>query len=171
MRPAPSLPDTSEVSELELVSQRELILQLKKAKEERQYTYQRLLDEILLNGDSVSEATLKRVFGPGSEDSVKSFNMEHTLLPIAKVLLKPESTPVPDDSPYAGEIALLKAELRVQAERVESLREHTRFLQERVEFLLGQIEIKDRRMDERESMLVKVIAERDQLRTRLEDQK
>lgn len=153
---------------MEYQSQRELILTLKEAKEERQYTIQRLLDEILLNGDSVSEATLKRVFRPGSEDDTKTFNAEHTLLPIAKVLLRPENTPTIEGSPHSGEIALLKAELRVQAERVESLRDRNEILEKRVDFMQHQIEIKDRRLDEREEVLRKVMAERDELRARLE---
>ncbi len=169
----PLTPSTFEPgeSDMEYQSQRELILQLKEAKEERQYTIQRMLDEILLNGDSVSEATLKRVFRPGSEDDTKTFNMEHTMLPIAKVLLRPENTPVPDGSPYAGEIVLLKAELRVQAERVESLRDRNEILERRVDFMQRQIEIKDRRLDEREDVLRKVIAERDELRKQLDDLK
>ena len=142
---------------MELQTQRELILQLKKAKDERQYTIQRLLEEILINGDSVSEASLKRVFKPGSEDESKTFNMEHTLLPIAKILLKPEEAPVPLDSPYASEIVLLKAELRVQAETVESLRSRNELLENRVTFLLEQIEKKDRRMDEKDEIIRKLM--------------
>lgn len=154
------------VSEVE--HQKDRILELKKAKEERQYTIQRLLDDILLNGDSISEATLKRVFRPGSEDDIRGFS-EHSLVAIEKVLLEPDKMPVPPDATYAGEIVLLKAELRVQAERVENLREHNHFLQDRVDFLTAQIEIKDRRMDEREAVLKKVMAERDALRKRVEE--
>lgn len=165
----PSTFEPLEVSEMELQNQRELILELKKAKEDRQYTIQRMLDEILLNGDSVSETTLKRVFRPGSEDDSKTFNTEHTILPIAKVLLKPEKVPVPEDSPHSSEIVLLKAELRVQAERVENLRDRNMILEKRVDFMQNQIEIKDRRLDEREAVLRKVMAERDALRARLEN--
>lgn len=166
--PEPSMLEP-EGSEMEYQNQKELIIQLKKAKEDRQYTIQRMLDEILLNGDSVSEATLKRVFKPGSEDEPKTFNMEHTLLPIAKVLLRPEETPVPDNSPYAGEIVLLKAELRVQAERVEHLREQNSILEDRVAFMRGQIDKKDLRMDEKDEMIRKLLTERDALRQRLEE--
>ena len=148
--------------------QHDRILALKAAKEERQYTIQRLLDEILLNGDPISEPTLKRVFKPGSENEAKVFT-EHTLVSIEKVLLKPEQLSVPEHSPYAGEIVLLKAELRVQAERVENLIEHNTFLEDRVNFLIDQITIKDRRLDEREDVLRKVMAERDALRKRLEE--
>ena len=157
--------DTLEVSSME--QQKDRILELKKAKDERQYTIQRLLDDILLNGDSISEATLKRVFRPGSEDDKKGFS-EHSLVAIEKVLLEPAKMPVPSDATYAGEIVLLKAELRVQAERVENLREHNKFLEDRVDFLTEQVKIKDRRMDERETVLKKVMEERDDLRNQLE---
>ena len=90
------------------------------------------------------------------------------MLPIAKVLLRPEHTPTPEGSPYAGEIVLLKAELRVQAERVESLRDRNAILENRVDFMQHQIEIKDRRLDEREEIIRKVMAERDELRKRVE---
>lgn len=165
----PSTFEPLEVSEMELQNQREVILELKKAKEDRQYTIQRMLDEILMNGDSVSETTLKRVFRPGSEDDSKTFNMEHTLLPIRRVLIKPESVQAPEDPYHTNEIGLLKAELRIQAERVENLRDRNMILEKRVDFMQRQIEIKDRRLDEREDVLRKVMAERDALRARLED--
>ena len=159
--------DTMEVSDMEQKRNRERILALKQAKEDRQYTIQRIKDEVLSNGDSISESTLKRVFAPGSEDDIKDFS-EYTLVVIEKVLLKSTELPVPDHSPYTGEIVLLKAELRIQTERVESLKEHNSFLEDRVKFLDEQIKIKDRRMDERETVLKKVMAERDELRKRLE---
>lgn len=160
--------DTLEVSDLEQKTQKERILSLKQAKEERQYTIQRIKDEVLSNGDSISESTLKRVFAPGSEDDVKGFS-EYTLVVIEKVLLNTMDLPVPEHSPYTGEIVLLKAELRIQTERVENLKEHNTFLEARVKFLDEQIKIKDRRMDDRETVLKKVMAERDELRKRLEE--
>ena len=160
--------DTTEVSDMEQKSQRERIIALKKAKEERQYTIQRIKDEVLRNGDSISESTLKREFAPGSENDTKEFS-DYSLIVVEKVLLQPEELPVPDESPYASEIGLLQAELRVQSIRVESLLEHNKFLEDRIDFLMEQIKIKDRRMDEREQVLNKLMTERDTLRKRLEE--
>ena len=154
---------------MELQRSRDLILQLKKAKVELEYTMPRIEEEILKLGKSVSASTLKRVFREGSEDSASSFSFEHTLLPIAEVLLAAEDIPTPEGSPYALELELLKAELRVQTERVESLLERNRLLEDRVTFLLSQIERKDRRMDEKDEMIRKIMLERDELRKRVED--
>ena len=89
-------------------------------------------------------------------------------MPIAEVLLDAENIPTPDGSPYSLEIELLKAELRVQVERVESLEARNKLLEDRVTFLLQQIERKDRRMDEREEIIRKVMSERDELRKKYE---
>ena len=154
---------------MELQRSRDLILQLKKAKVEREYTMPRIEEEILKLGKSVSPSTLKRVFREGSENSASSFSFDNTLLPIAEVLLSAEDIPTPEGSPYALELELLKAELRVQTERVESLLERNRLLEDRVTFLLSQIERKDRRMDEKDDMIRKIMLERDELRRRVED--
>lgn len=159
--------DTLEVSSMEQKSQKDRILHLKNAQVERQYTYPRIRDEVLRNGDTISESTIKRIFSPGSENEVKGFS-DYSLAVIEKVLLPPEQLPVPAESIYASEIGLIKAELRVQSERVENLQEHNKFLEERVAFLTEQVKIKDRRMDEREAVLRKVMEERDDLRNQLE---
>ena len=153
---------------MELQRSKDLIAALKKAKAELEYTLPRIEEEIRRNGKSVSMSTLKRVFKEGSENTADSFSSEHTLLPIAEVLLDVEDIPTPDGSPYSLEIELLKAELRVQIERVESLEARNKLLEDRVTFLLQQIERKDRRMDEREEIIRKVMAERDELRKKHE---
>ena len=164
----PSTPDTLEVSLMELHSQRELILALKEEKEKQKYTITKLYDEILLNGDYVSETTLKRVFRPGSEDDLKTFNQDNTLLPIAKILLPKKDDNSEENSHDSNEVILLRMELRVQAERVQSLLDRNEILEKRVDFMQSQIMIKDRRLDEREEVCRKVMAERDALRERLE---
>ena len=156
---------------MELQRSKDLIISLKKAKADMEYTLPRIEDEIQKHGKSVSMSTLKRVFKDGSEDCASGFSFEHTLLPIAEVLLNAEDIPTPDGTPYSAEIEMLKAELRVQIERVESLLARNQILEDRVTFMQTQIERKDRRMDEREEIIRKVMAERDELRKRLEEQK
>ena len=138
---------------MELQNSHDLIIALKQAKKDFEYTIPRIEEEILKRGKSVSPSTLKRVFKENSENSSASFNMDHTLLPIAEVLLPPEEVPIPENSPYSVELELLKAELRVQVERVESLIERNEILESRVSFLLEQIEKKDRRMDEKDDII------------------
>lgn len=151
----PSTTEQIEVSKMEFQSSHDLIIALKKAKQESEYTIPRIEEEILRNGGSVSTSTLKRVFKEGSEDVF--FNVEHTLIPIANVLLASEDLPTPDNSPYSAEIELLKAEIRVQAEKNESLRERNEILESRVNFLIEQIEKKDRRMDEKDEIIAKLM--------------
>ena len=153
---------------MELQRSKDLIRDLKKAKLDLEYTLPRIEEEIRKNGKSVSMSSIKRVFKDGSEENAASFSFEHTLLPIAEVLLKAENIPTPEGSPYSVEIELLKAELRVQIERVESLVYRNKVLEDRVAFMQTQIERKDRRLDEREDVIRKVMAERDELRKRLE---
>lgn len=155
---------------MEFQSSRDLVIALKKAKKEGDYTIPRIEEEIRRLGKSVSMSTLKRVFKDGSEDG-GSFDVEYTLLPIAEVLLNQEDIPVPEGAPFSVELELMRAELRVQVERVESLQARNKILEDRVTFMQQQIERKDRRLDEREDIIRKVMAERDELRKQLDDLK
>ena len=140
-------------SSMEFKNTHDLIVELKRAKKESEYTIPRIEEEILRRGKSVSPSTLKRVFKEGSEDSPAGFSVDHTLIPIADVLLPKVDVPVAEGSPCSVEIELLKAELRVQTERVESLQARNDILEGRIAFLLEQIEKKDRRMDEKDELI------------------
>lgn len=131
----------------------ELIVQLKEAKARNEMTYPRIMDRLEKSGHFVSLTTLRRVFAAGSEKNAASFNYENTLLPIASALLDVEDVPTPVDSPYAKEMDGLKAMIHVQNEEIARLHEIKEHLENRVTFLLGQIEKKDRRMDEKDEMI------------------
>lgn len=152
MNPQPSTHEL-EVSDMNFQNTHDLIVALKKAKNESEYTLPRIEEEIRRRGKSVSTSTLKRVFKDGSEDSGTDFSMEYTLLPIAEILLPSIEVPTPENSPCSIEIELLKAELRVQVEKNESLRERNEILESRITFLLEQIEKKDRRMDQKDELI------------------
>ena len=134
-------------------NKQELIKLLKDAKERLEYTYPRIIDEMEKAGHYVSLSTLRRVFADGSEMNASSFNYENTLKPIAEVLLSAEDVPTPKDSPYAKEIDGLKAVIHVQNEELVRLHELKEHLEARVTFLLEQIEKKDRRMDEKDEII------------------
>ena len=153
---------------MEYQSTRDTIIALKAAKKDLEYTLPRIEEELLRRGKSVSPSTLKRVFKEGSEDNGAGFNVDHTLRPLVELLLEEEDRTVPEDAPPSIELELMRAELRVQVMRVEALEARNRLLEDRVTFLLSQIERKDRRIDEREDIIRKVMAERDDLRARLE---
>ena len=139
---------------MELLKSQELIKKIKQAKEENEITYPRLMEMIQNNKKFVSKSTLMRVFKEGSEND--TFSYETTLLPIAEVLLSSEDIPTPD-SPYAKEIDNLKAIINSQNEVIERLKEMIDHLEERITFLLGQIETKDRRIDEKEETIQKLM--------------
>lgn len=141
------------VSNMELVNAQELIRQLKDAKQRNEVTYPRILERMERNGKYVSLTTLRRVFADGSESNAGSFSYENTLLPIAEALLDAEEVPTPEDSPYATQIDGLKAVIHVQNEEIARLHELKEHLEGRITFLLEQIEKKDRRMDEKDEII------------------
>lgn len=149
--------DTTEESCMEQTNKQELIKQLKEAKERREFTYPRIMECMEKNGKFLSLTTLRRVFADGSEMNANSFNYDTTLLPIAEVLLDAEDVPTPEDSPYAAEINGLKSVIHVQNEEIVRLHELKEHLEARVTFLLEQIEKKDRRMDEKDELIKRLM--------------
>ena len=138
---------------MELTKSQELIKQLKEAKERNEVTYPRLMDRIEANGKFVSLTTLRRVFAVGSEENASIFNYETTLLPIAEALLDVEDLPTNDNTPNAKEIDALKSVIHVQNEEIARLHDLKDHLESRITFLLEQIERKDRRMDEKDEII------------------
>ena len=141
---------------MELSSKQELIKQLKEAKARDEVTFQRIIDRMEKKGYYLSLSTLRRVFANGSEQNAQSFNYETTLMPIAEVLLKVEDVPTPD-SPYAKEIDALKAVIHCQNEEIVKSHEMQEHLEARITFLIEQIEKKDRRMDEKDEIIRKLM--------------
>lgn len=146
-----------EGSRMELTRSQELIKQLKEIKETHEITYPRIIERMEKNGKYVSLTTLRRVFAEGSEANANNFNYESTLLPIAEALLNVEDMPTQSNSPYAKEIDGLKAVIHVQNEEIARLHELKEHLEDRITFLLEQIEKKDRRMDEKEDTIQKLM--------------
>lgn len=144
-------------SYMELSNKQELIRQLKEAKAENEVTFPRILDRMEKNGKFVSLSTLRRVFADGSEKNAASFSLENTLMPIAEALLDADEVPTPKDSPYAKEIDALKAVIHVQNEELARLHELKEHLEARITFLLEQIDKKDRRMDEKDELIRKLM--------------
>ena len=137
---------------MELTRSQDLIRQLKEVKARNEITYPRIMERMEKNGKFVSLTTLRRVFADGSERLAENFNYETTLLPIAEALLNAEDVPTVD-SPYAAEIDGLKSVIHVQNEEIARLHEMKEHLESRITFLLEQIERKDRRMDEKDEII------------------
>ena len=136
---------------MEVTRSQELVKQLKEIKEKNEISYPRIMDLMEANGKVVSLSTLRRVFANGS--NADSFSYENTLLPIAEVLLHIEENPMQVDTAHAKEIEGLKAVIACQNEELDRLHESKAFLEERVKFLLDQIALKDRRMDEKDETI------------------
>ena len=149
--------NATEESCMELTRAQELIRQLKEIKAKNEITYPRIMERMERNGKVVSLTTLRRVFADGSELNADAFNYESTLLPIAEVLLNAEDVPTPVDSPYAEEINGLKSVIHVQNEEIVRLHELKEHLESRITFLLEQIEKKDRRMDEKDEIIKRLM--------------
>ena len=72
-------------------------------------------------------------------------------------MLNVEDLPTPNDSPYAKEIDGLKAVIHVQNEEIARLHDMKEHLESRITFLLEQIDKKDRRMDEKDAIIKKLM--------------
>ena len=142
---------------MEYTRSQELVKQLKEAKARKEFTYPRIMEHLEKNGKYISLTTLRRVFADGSENNAESFNYETTLLPIAEVLLNAEDIPTAESSPYAKEIDGLKAVIHVHNEEIARLHDIKEHLENRITFLLSQIELKDKRMDEKDEIIKRLM--------------
>jgi transcriptional regulator with XRE-family HTH domain len=142
---------------------KEIIIELKKVREEKGLSYNDILDLMEENGDYLSKSTLSRVFADGSEEV--SFRYEETIRPIANALLDIER--IEDDDTL--DTRAMKSLLKYKADKIEELERkleqmelvlaeeknkyHEKIDKEReqsrrsIEFLKEQISLKDKRMD------------------------
>ena len=147
-----------------MTNTRDIIIQLKKVREERGLSYKDILEIMEKNGDYLSKSTLSRVFADGSEDV--SFKYEETIRPIANALLDIETIEDEDNMDVRAMKSLLKYKMKViedleikvskleadldrekvkSHERLDAEREQH---QKRIDFLTNQINLKDKRMDQ-----------------------
>lgn len=132
---------------MELIKSQELIHELKELKDKNGVKYTQILTELEKNGTPLSLTTLRRVFASGSELNAGSFSYEHTLTPIAAVLKKdPAQT-------SSEELEALKAIVHLQNEEIARLHEIKEHMEERIDFLVKQIALKDKRMDEKDEII------------------
>ena len=122
----------------------DIIREIKEIKEAKKLTYMDIMDQMAQNNESTmaSLSTLRRVFHDGSETRASSFNYEEILVPIYTAVKQLEGIEKSDD-PHSKELDGYKAVIRVQNEELDRLLELKEHLENRVEFLLKQIEKKD----------------------------
>lgn len=93
---------------------RDLIAKLKAVKEERQLSYDAIIELVKANGDYVSKSSLSRIFSENSED--RGF-MEATILPVANALLDIDTIEEEDNTDERA----MKTLLRYKSERIADL--------------------------------------------------
>ena len=141
---------------MELIATKEIVLQLKAVKAEKGLSWQDIKVLLKNNGDYLAQSTLQRVFADGSEDD--SFRYETTLAPLVRALLWQDSGDEAKDAAVAEDrIAGLQAVILLKDGEIEKLRDMNEHLESRVEFLLDQIALKDRRMDEKDELINKLM--------------
>lgn len=157
-----------EASKMELKDNRDIIIELKKAKKEKELTLPRLEEMLRAQKKDVAMTTLKRVFREGSEDN-DSFNYASTLKPLAELLLDENND---GTSISAVEIANLKADIKVKEQtidrlpaQIDSLHIQMQNMREeetkRLNFMKTQIELKDKRMDTKDELIQRVMDRND----------
>lgn len=147
-----------------MTNTREVILNLKKVKDEKNLSLDKILVLMEENDQFVSKSTLSRVFREGSED--QSFNYEGTLRPIANALLDIEHIEADDDLDTQAykSILKLKKDLIADCEQQnkelkeelknsklkyhEKLEKETEKFQRSLYFLKEQVTLKDKRIDQ-----------------------
>lgn len=143
-----------------------IVTKLKKVREENGLSYQRICDLVEQNGDCVSLSTIRRVFEPGSEDY--GFQYENTLLPIARAVLGmyPESEAENETHTDAAGVSsdaadALKAIIEYKTEKIASLKSQIERMESsyarRLDFLTGQIDLKDARIDRLHGIIERMI--------------
>ena len=146
-----------------MVETKELILKLKEVREQKGLSLNEIVGMVEENGDYVSRSSIQRVFSDGSE--TLSFRYEETIRPIAKALLDMETIEEGDNMDIQAMKTLLKykiqriEELERQIEHLEAekakdkLKNHEKIdnirteYEKKIDFLKGQIILKDKRID------------------------
>ena len=158
-----------------MTNSRDVILKLKKVREEKNLSYNDILDLMEKNGKYLSKATLSRVFAEGSEEI--KFRYEDTIKPIADALLDIEN--IEDDD--TTDVQAMKTILKYKSDRIteledrikdlesaldkqkikanEKLEEERERFNRSIEFLKEQVAYKDKRMD----FLLDSVSEKDKL--------
>ena len=122
----------------------EIIKDAKRIKSETKVTYENILEQMeeLDPSTVISRSTLRRIFREGSEAKASSFNYEEILVPVDNAMQALSKKPK-QASERDHELEAYKAIIRVQDEEIDRLMDINKLLQDRVEFLVKQVDNKD----------------------------
>ena len=150
-------------SKEQMANMKDIILKLKKIRDERDLKNNVIMQMVKANGDYLSKTTISRVFADGSEDI--AFSYEGTIRPIANALLNMEDIEDDDSADVQAMKSLLKYKIECIEEferiieqkdlelaemknkyhdKLEKIREE---YERKAQFLMNQIELKDKRID------------------------
>ena len=153
-----------------MVNTKDVILRLKKVKQEKKLSLDKIIKLMEQNNEYVSKTTLSRVFSKGSEEQI--FRYEATLRPIANALLDIETIETYDDPNIQAMKSILKLkkdlidELKGELKGYEELKSQVEHQQKTIDLLNKQIAYKDARIDklldtnERQSIINERLTER-----------
>ena len=151
-----------------MTNTKELIMEIKRVRDEQGLSYSEIKRRMEESGDSpLSDATLSRIFADGSEDG-RSFSYDYTLLPLARAILDIDVIEEDDNSNVKAlkEIIKLKHEKIKELEQAldkEKLKRHEQLDEVReqsrksIEFLKEQVSYKDKRMDEFSARITRLL--------------
>ena len=94
-----------------------LISQLKQIRKQKEYSYQRIVDECESIGQSVSLSTVKRVFADGSEDMGFRYS---TIRPIAVAILGLDEV-TRSEAPTQDEADALRTVIAIKDKQIDDL--------------------------------------------------
>lgn len=165
-----------------MTNNKELIIQLKKVRQEKHLSFNAILDLMEENGDYLSKSTLSRVFAEGSEN--ESFRYDETIRPIANAILDINNLEADDafNIPALVEVVqqnerfikelqrqITEMELKSDEERLadyEKMETERNSWSRSIEFLKDQISKKDARID----ILMASVEKKDEIISSLHDQ-
>ena len=122
----------------------EMIREMKEIKGKYKISYMDIMEQMAEIDETTmaSLSTLRRIFRDGSEYKASSFNFEEILVPVYEAVKALDKEPK-EKTEFDKELDGYKAVIRVQNEELDRLLELKEHLDERVEFLVQQIQQKD----------------------------
>ena len=127
---------------------REIILQLKTIKEDKDLTNQEILEMVEASGGVTSISTIRRVFAQGSEN--ESFSYRNTIQPISHALLaisEPEKVADVDENVLQAQLDALKQVAELKDAMIADLQKELEAERRKVEHLAKEVERQGEMLD------------------------
>lgn len=127
---------------------REIILQLKTIKEDRDLTNQDILEMVEASGGVTSISTIRRVFAEGSEN--QSFSYRNTIQPISHALLaisEAEKVSDVDENVLQAQLDALKQVAELKDVLIADLQRELEAERRKVEHLAKEVERQGKMLD------------------------